>query len=1288
MGSGTLFTNVRIANAGSCTGTSGCTSSTYAFFSEFSNRVDAWNGASLYSNGAKIFIFGGGDADYAGNESTSVDLVGKTISNIYPPSCFNYSGSGSIPCAATSTNAEALPDGSISTRHSYGGLVCVDRHGYCYMFSGGLYGGTVSRYMWKFPTNGTAATQWVQTAQFSTTATSPNAIACADYVAGDALLCVLDGSVLYSYSYSSDVWTGLRTSTFPNGPGASGFVVDPYLNIGIMAGNYTGSGVGINWIDLTGSDSYAVHDVTATANPTCGGLLSGQFPGLAFDPNDNLIVGKAQEGSTVYELNPGTWTCQTDNPSGAPANTTTSHGLFGRWAYSAALNQFVTLNEYNQDVFAYQRDYGLGHSTMTCIDRDGDGYGTGPQAFGPYTDLVITGPPISTPSPPSVAVVGTPGTTSYYYFLSTCSALPVVSCTVPSAGSLVTTANATLNSSNYVSVTWTDTSNTYMLFRATTSTVPSGTGGQVLGVPTCSAGTCTVLDQSNATLSTAVSPSGFVTSAAHPFTSADIGRVLHITSGTGFTLRDGVSIETVVSGEAGLSSVVGTAGLTNGNWEIDGCLGPDADDLDASVHTGAQAIAKWGSLKAFLAHQGYSPGNFWWVDPAAGSDSNTCHDTDANSASGTPCQTLNHVLTGGLAAGDMVILRQGTYPELISSMAQGSTNSPIIYKAYPGEVSTATNASGYGIVDLSWFILDGLRVMCPQNGGTGFAGGTDDYQSSSLFHDIIFRHLESTNCSDGMYSFNGLVNITIEDSDFHDQHGTTGHGLYIGSRELPGSNVTIRRNLLIGNDYSGMQFNGRVTNLIVEQNIVYSNRLVSGISFENGVSHSFVQSNLIFSNQKAGLIFAIYDYDYHQHAGQATCPLEVSGNCDCTKPNEPYCPYDETYNLIENNTFYQTGFDRDGNGTVFGNIVINAQDTDFPRDMGHNTFRNNIFYGGPDSQHTPIFAYYNELSWNPESTPANELAWFATDTFDHNIVKGLSSSTNVLQFFDNDNNLYGAVYTCAGMSAITTFPNGTSTDCQNVNPQFTAALPAYYDTPASFNFTPASGSPAIGSGSTTLSLASDNIGMAFGASSPNIGGMAGVTGCTITTSSFPAGTDTQSYSQTASESGCTSSTWSVASGSLPSWASLNSSTGAITGTVSGTGTATFTLSYSSTTSGSLSIVSNAAPVITTSSPLPGGTVGSPYSTTIVASPTGTTPDSWSITSGSVPGLSLAASTGVLSGTPTTTSGSPFSLTIMVTDVNGVTNSSGFSLTINPAPSSGIPVSISGKAGAAGLVVVK
>jgi hypothetical protein len=80
----------------------------------------------------------------------------------------------------------------------------------------------------------------------------------------------------------------------------------------------------------------------------------------------------------------------------------------------------------------------------------------------------------------------------------------------------------------------------------------------------------------------------------------------------------------------------------------------------------------------------------------------------------------------------------------------------------------------------------------------------------------------------------------------------------------------------------------------------------------------------------------------------------------------------------------------------------------------------------------------------------------------------------------------------------------------------------------------------------------------------------------------------------------------------------------------------------------VAIVSN-YPIFISTSSLPGATVGSPYSATLTAGG-GNGPYMWSITSGALPpGLSLSSS-GVISGTPTTTG--TYNFTIQVVDQLG------------------------------------
>ncbi|GHU94006.1 hypothetical protein FACS1894156_1660 [Bacteroidia bacterium] len=122
------------------------------------------------------------------------------------------------------------------------------------------------------------------------------------------------------------------------------------------------------------------------------------------------------------------------------------------------------------------------------------------------------------------------------------------------------------------------------------------------------------------------------------------------------------------------------------------------------------------------------------------------------------------------------------------------------------------------------------------------------------------------------------------------------------------------------------------------------------------------------------------------------------------------------------------------------------------------------------------------------------------------------------------------------------------------------------------------------------------------------------------------------------------------------------------------GSATITASFAgnATINPATNVVKNVtvtmgtAPTITTTS-LPAGTVGAAYSQTLTA--TGSTPITWSVTVGTLPaGLSLNASTGVISGTPSAAGASTF--TVQAANGTSPDDTKELSITINAA--GGVP----------------
>ncbi|MDI1315173.1 putative Ig domain-containing protein, partial [Prosthecobacter sp.] len=162
-----------------------------------------------------------------------------------------------------------------------------------------------------------------------------------------------------------------------------------------------------------------------------------------------------------------------------------------------------------------------------------------------------------------------------------------------------------------------------------------------------------------------------------------------------------------------------------------------------------------------------------------------------------------------------------------------------------------------------------------------------------------------------------------------------------------------------------------------------------------------------------------------------------------------------------------------------------------------------------------------------------------------------------------------------------------------------------------------------------------------------------------------------SYSQTITASGGTAPyTFTLASGTLPAWASLTSA-GVLSGTPNTTTTAIFTLRVTDanacTTTLACTLTPQCPTITLTPSALAAGTVGTAYSQTLAASGGIAPYSTWTVTGGALPaGLTLNASTGVISGTPTASASPATTITFRVNDANGCQGSRAITLKICPA----------------------
>jgi Right handed beta helix region len=429
---------------------------------------------------------------------------------------------------------------------------------------------------------------------------------------------------------------------------------------------------------------------------------------------------------------------------------------------------------------------------------------------------------------------------------------------------------------------------------------------------------------------------------------------------------------------------------------------------DSTVHTTTQVFAKYRTIDAFFSAVGYSPSR-WWAISRTGNDSKCSAGTSAHALS-SPCATYSRV---SLKPGDALVFRAGAYTMSLSVPA-GSVRSPILITNYPGESVKIDSGGGNAISLLynSYITIDGLELV---NSSSNYAGLGYGIVFANQTH-IIVRNMWIHDFGDDMIGGDGLSTFLLERNITNNGGVGDGHDVYLGARQHPASNITIQDSIFYNGSSTPFQFNGRVTNLLFTRNIVHSGNGV-GISLYNGVTNSTISNSLSFNNENGSLGWFIYD-----------------GNCAITF----VCPYPETGNLIENNSFWQSNINYQCAIWYTNATTGNSQ--------GNNIYRNNAI----ETANTYVPICFST------GTVATDLS---TSTFDKNVFNG--AGTTVV------NSLSGS-YTCTTLAGVATVAN-----CTQADPLYVAANNNYKTTQNAFDLHLSSGSPAIRTGTATGAPSTD-----------------------------------------------------------------------------------------------------------------------------------------------------------------------------------------------------------------------
>lgn len=280
----------------------------------------AWSGGAFDSQRNRLYILGGGHADYAGNEVYVLDVNTLQLTRLNQPSYPVRDG------CVDGTNS-SYADGRPVARHTYSNLEFFPSSNQLLMFGGSRWKcGYFGDDTWIFEP---ASDNW--------TRKSPGVSPGGDFNLSFArdpqtnLVYARDTNALFSYNAATSNWTrrsqDLSISSYKNG------VIDPVRRRYYW---YDVSSTLLHWYDISNPLAIGLADNSRTTTGCT--FLSNDRAGWQYDPVLDRLVAWS-DGNDVQVLDGETGICETRSFPGGP--TAVATGTFGRFRYSSISNLYV-----------------------------------------------------------------------------------------------------------------------------------------------------------------------------------------------------------------------------------------------------------------------------------------------------------------------------------------------------------------------------------------------------------------------------------------------------------------------------------------------------------------------------------------------------------------------------------------------------------------------------------------------------------------------------------------------------------------------------------------------------------------------------------------------------------------------------------------------------------------------------------------------------------------------------------------------------------------------------------
>jgi hypothetical protein len=303
--------------------------------------MGAWSGGAYAAASKKMWIWGGGHADYWGNELYAFDIESLQWTRITDPS----------PVTTEALSQDPMPNGAPVSRHTYDGLAFIDHVGRLFAYGGSMGGnGYGTQVTWVFDPQ----TKTWTNRNPSGLENRPGANCCnfmGEYDPVSRKVYLRDPNWLCAYDYDKNSWAHIKSWEHNWDPGKG--VIDTKRRLLITLG----------------SKEFLVYDIAMDRDitvdwKTVGGeeIINGYGVGAAYDINSDQIVGWVGGAVQVLNMDSKVWVKKSN--LGAPAKAI-QQGTYGRFRYIPDDNVFILINGVDEDVYFYKLTAGAGRQVAT-----------------------------------------------------------------------------------------------------------------------------------------------------------------------------------------------------------------------------------------------------------------------------------------------------------------------------------------------------------------------------------------------------------------------------------------------------------------------------------------------------------------------------------------------------------------------------------------------------------------------------------------------------------------------------------------------------------------------------------------------------------------------------------------------------------------------------------------------------------------------------------------------------------------------------------------------------------